>query len=293
MALQKVYQKYVPEAIRKSIYAVRAKIMLHAAFPRWDPLAFSDPNVRYMGARLASLKGRYAGKRCFLMGNGPSLTQMDLSLFQNELVWGSNRCDLLFDRIAWRPAFYVAVDKRVVPDISADIERMTGELKQTLFFLPVLFRWHAVVTSAENLYWFAEKNLDEKHAPQGYFSTDLSRLVRGTFTVTVSALQLAVYLGFNPIYLIGCDTNYKVIDTVQFEKGDPNLLISSRDDDPNHFVPNYFGAGRKWHDPKVEHMLLHYEQSRRVCDSLGVQVLNATVGGKLEVFPRVDYRSLF
>ena len=40
-------------------------------------------------------------------------------------------------------------------------------------------------------------------------------------------------------------------------------------------------------------MLLHYEQSRRVCDSLGVQVLNATVGGKLEVFPRVDYRSLF
>jgi hypothetical protein len=40
-------------------------------------------------------------------------------------------------------------------------------------------------------------------------------------------------------------------------------------------------------------MLFGYEMVRRVCDALGVQVYNATVGGKLEVFPRVDYDRLF
>jgi hypothetical protein len=40
-------------------------------------------------------------------------------------------------------------------------------------------------------------------------------------------------------------------------------------------------------------MIMHYEKAKEVCDALGIKVFNATVGGKLEVFPRVNYKDLF
>jgi hypothetical protein len=124
------------------------------------------------------------------------------------------------------------------------------------------------------------------------FSTNPSDFVYVVNTVTVAMLQLAVYLGFNPIYLIGCDTSYSVTNMVQYENGDSDLLIST-DADPNHFDSSYFGKGKKWHEPHVERMIFHYEQAKRVCYEKGVKIFNATIGGNLEVFPRVNYSELF
>jgi len=64
-------------------------------------------------------------------------------------------------------------------------------------------------------------------------------------------LQLAVYLGFNPIYLIGCDTTYSIPSTVQKVDKVGDKLISTHDDDPNHFSSKYFGKGSKWHNPTL------------------------------------------
>lgn len=252
-----------------------------------------DPNIRRMTQRLASLRGQYANQRCFIMGNGPSLNQMDLSLFANEYLWGTNKCYLLFDRISWRPAFYTAIDTRVVPDIAEDIVKLEKELPATTFFFPVLFRMKGIIPSHSNVFWYYEKKLDETQLPNGMFSQIATNFVYGARTVTIAALQLAVYLGFNPIYLIGCDTSYSISSSVQKDEKDHNQLISTADDDTSHFDPRYFGQGSKWHVPHVERMIFHYQQSKIFCDSIGVKVFNATVGGKLEVFPRVNYRELF
>jgi len=58
-------------------------------------------------------------------------------------------------------------------------------------------------------------------------------------------------------------------------------------------APNYFGKNVKWHDPGVERMIENYQSAKIVCDRLGIEVINATVGGNLEVFPRVNYLDLF
>ncbi|WKZ52789.1 MAG: hypothetical protein QY329_08615 [Anaerolineales bacterium] len=79
---------------------------------------------------------------------------------------------------------------------------------------------------------------------------------------------------------------------MQYENEDANKLIST-EHDLNHFDPRYFGAGKKWHEPHVERMIFHYEQAKKVCDEINVQVFNATIGGNLEVFPRVNYQELF
>jgi hypothetical protein len=256
---------------------------------------FVDDKVRKRNVSqgLRSLKGRYSEERCFIMGSGPSLNRMDLELLREEYVWAVNKCYLLFDRINWRPSFYVAVDTRVVPDIAREINHLIRNLSETTFFFPLQFREQWVLRSGTNVYWYREVPLDETNLPDGVFTRDASEWVSSSRTVAIAALQLAVYLGFNPIYLIGCDTSYAVSSSVRTEGNDPDRFISTKDNDPDHFDPRYFGQGSKWHKPHVGRMLFHYEQARRVCHSLGVNVYNATVGGKLEVFPRVDYIELF
>ncbi|MBI9044556.1 MAG: DUF115 domain-containing protein [Anaerolineaceae bacterium] len=237
-------------------------------------------------------KNKFSEDRCIIMGNGPSLNKMDLSLFQDEYVWGSNRCYLLYPRINWRPKFYVAVDTRVTPDIKDDLNKLINTDLDTSFFFPSKFRESKILHSNKNVYWYKEVPQSREDLPYSYFSMNPAKFLYSVNTVTAAALQLAVYMGFNPIYLIGCDTSYAVKKSVKFENGNKDLLISS-DDDNNHFDPSYFGEGKKWHAPKVENMIHNYEQVKAVCDEIGVEVFNATVGGNLEVFPRVNYLDLF
>ena len=61
-----------------------------------------EQNVRQSSTRLKKIQDYYRGKRCFIMGNGPSLNQMDLDLFKDDFVWASNKCYLLFNRICWK-----------------------------------------------------------------------------------------------------------------------------------------------------------------------------------------------
>jgi hypothetical protein len=283
-----MYTELVPRTPRRIFYLMRRERSAKP-FAAYLQAHLQDRNVRDMAQRMQSLQGKYHGQRCFIMGSGPSLNKMDLELFRKEYVWGLNKCYLLFDRISWRPAFYVAVDTRVVPDSAAEIDQLIRTLSETACFFPIQYREEQVLQSAPNVYWYRQLGWADTAPPERTFTTDASEWVAGVRTVTIAAMQLAAYLGFNPIYLIGCDTSYSVPPSVRFEEGDTDKLISTDDDDASHFDQRYFGKGSKWHQPHVERMIFNYEQAKRVCDSLGVRVYNATVGGKLEVFPRVNY----
>lgn len=249
-------------------------------------------NRRYL-SRLKAIRGRYAGERCVIMGNGPSLNKMDLELFRGESVWCTNRAYLLFDRISWRPKFYTGVDKRVIPDIASELNGLSSQLPDTQFFWPFEFCADGVLSDHPRAYWFNERAVDEAMYPELVFSAACHRYVVCPRTVTISAIQLASYLGFNPIYLIGCDTSYKIPSGTREENGDRRHLISTSDNDPNHFDPAYFGADSKWHAPHPERMIRHYEGVQRYCVDNGLTVINSTVGGMLEAFPREDYREVF
>jgi hypothetical protein len=284
-----LYRSFISPKIRLHIYRTRHRAL---KFFSHYFIHLTDPSMMFMRSRLENIHGVYAGKRCFIMGNGPSLNKMDLEFFKDEIVWGSNRCYLLFDQISWRPNFYTAVDTRVVPDNAEEINGLSNELNDTVFFFPSDYRYSKILKSNKNVYWFKQIILNDNNLPFTMFSTNVDDFIYSVRTVTITALQLAVFLGFNPIYLIGCDTSYQVPKSVKFENGNSDLLISTKND-PNHFSPEYFGEGKKWHDPHVDRMIFHYKQAKKVCDEIGVKVYNATVGGNLEVFPRVDYRTLF
>ena len=280
-----VYRLIVPKTVRESINRFRYNARGRTRAPI---VALTDPLYRQRGARLQSLRDIYRGRRCFIMGNGPSLNEMNLRAFEGEYVWASNRAYLLFDRIPWRPAFWVAVDRRVVPDIAAELMAVQESLPRTLFFYPDAFRLTGTLRSLPNTYWFRERH-DPDRVPRGVFSLDVPDYVASVKTVTITAIQLAVHLGFNPIYLFGCDTTYRLPTSTKLENSNAEHLISTTDDDPNHFDRTYFGAGRRWHNPHPDRMITHYQHVDEIAKSEGIEIVNLTLGGALDVFPRGDY----
>ena len=89
--------------------------------------------------------------------------------------------------------------------------------------------------------------------------------------------------------MIGIDFSYTVPNSTEII-GDTYI---SNEDDPNHFHPEYFGRGKKWHNPKLDKVLMNYQYAKTTLDAAGVKIFNATKGGKLEVFSRVDYEDVF
>jgi hypothetical protein len=167
---------------------------------------------------------------------------------------------------------------------------MCRNLPNTLFFVPLYFVETGLLPVRKNMVLFRDAEPEPEAGLEGNFSSDAATCVYKTKTVAIAALQLAAYLGFNPIYLIGCDTNYTVPETVEREG---EVLKSTKDDDQNHFAPNYFGKEALWRNPRPEAMLENYALAAKAAEKLGVKVFNATVGGKLEAFPRVEFGSLF
>ena len=62
---------------------------------------------------------------------------------------------------------------------------------------------------------------------------------------------------------------------------------------PTTFIPGYFGKGFRWQLPDFETSEIGYRLARQAYEGAGRQVLDATIGGKLTIFPKVEYESLF
>jgi hypothetical protein len=93
-------------------------------------------------------------------------------------------------------------------------------------------------------------------------------------------------MGFEQVILVGVDHNSNV-------PGKANATVVSQGDDPNHFHPGYFGKGFRWQLPDFETSEIGYRLARQAYEADGRQILDATIGGKLTIFPKTDYSSLF
>lgn len=252
-------------------------------------------------------RNEHVGKRAFVLGNGPSLSKTPLEYLGDEISFSSNGIDLIFNRTNWRPTVYSCIDSVVMIDRLEEIRSMISELPNTHFFFPKdLFEDSVPQKSIDvkrlfrpssNTTFFNSVPYQLTDNAFTAFSPDLEDYLVHSTTVSITLIQLAALMGCNPIYLIGCDTDY-TIPTNAIELNPEadridKLLTLDADNDPNHFDPAYFGKGKKWHTPNPHLMIQQYEKVKEACDHRGFQIYNATNGGKLEVFPRVDYTSLF
>ncbi len=226
-------------------------------------------------SQLASLKDRYRGKRCFILGNGPSLRQTDLARLKGEFTFGSNRVYLLFPELGFSTTFLVAINWLVLEQCFEEILAQPATK-----FLPWNFRHKLDNASPANTVFIQSEGAGMT------FTRDARKpLWQGT-TVTYVAMQLAYHMGFQKAILIGVDHSFTT-------QGTPHETVISQGDDPNHFSTEYFGKGFRWQLPDLEVSEIAYRLARKNFEADGREIVDATIGGKLTVFPKVDYSSLF
>ena len=232
---------------------------------------------------LESLRGFYAGKRAFILGNGPSLKSLDLSKLRDEVTFGTNGLFYLFDEMGFKPTFYVVEDKLFAEDRAREVNGIRGTTKIFGHYLRYCFE------DSEDVLW-ADVKFDFREYPGfPHFSRDCAEHLWVGGTVSYLCMQLAYHMGFQDVYLIGFDHSYSIPKDAIVEGNE----ITSTSNDPNHFHPDYFGVGKRWHLPRTERMEVAYQRARQAFEADGRGIFNASRGGRLEVFPRVSYDSLF
>ena len=235
--------------------------------------AYLDPVRRDTIGKLEALHNSKKGERCFIIGNGPSLKQTDLTRLRNENTFGLNRIYLAFPEMGFETTYYLCVNDLVVEQTHDDIQA----LKMPRFVSMRAQQW---LQPEDNLFFLYSTYTGPT------FAADIRKRMWEGATVTYMALQTAFFIGFSQVILIGVDHSFAT-------KGKPNETVVSQGDDPNHFNAGYFGKGFRWQLPDLDTSERAYTMAREAYKAAGREVLDATVGGKLQVFPKVDYNSLF
>ncbi|MDO9087431.1 MAG: DUF115 domain-containing protein [Anaerolineaceae bacterium] len=264
--LKKILPQPAQVVIRDSLDAIkRIKDIPDAYFHPWRSQSRKD---------LHKFHDIHKGKRCFILGNGPSLKHTDLSKLKNEFTFGMNRIYLAFEDMGYETSYYVSVNDLVIEQCAQEIMNLK---------IPRFVSWRAgkrLLTQQENLFFLYTTYTEPK------FAKDIRKRLWESATVTYVALQISFFMGFDEVILIGVDHNFET-------KGKANTTIVSQGDDPNHFHPGYFGKGFRWQLPDLEMSEVGYKMAKDVFEKDNRKVLDATIGGKLTIFDKVDFDSLF
>ena len=233
--------------------------------------------------RIFSLRNKYIGQRCFIIGSGPSIKKMDLSPLKNEITFGFNAFFLLAESLGFLPTYYLVEDNLPAEDNA----EMINALKGTTKIFPQDLNY-CLKKDPHTIYvHFDRYSSDPKKAEFPGFSDNALRCVYWGGTVAYMALELAYYMGIREVYLIGIDLDYKVPANLK------GSIIMSKESDVSHFHPDYFGPGKRWHHPRVERMQQAFEKADGFYRANDGIIHNATVGGNLKGLERKNYKDLF
>ncbi len=218
--------------------------------------------------RLRKFKDIHAGESCFIIGNGPSLRQMDLSLLKDHCTFGLNKIYLLFDKVDINLSYHVAVNRLVIEQSIKQFET----IKCPSFL------------SYTTAYDLVDKNDHTFFIYTGgpyTFQKDITSKICEGHTVTYVAMQIAYFMGFSRVFLIGVDHNF-------ITQGKANQYQFMEGNDPNHFDSRYF-KNNHWQLPNIEASELSYQLARYFFNKDKRYIYDATIEGKLNIFPKVSF----
>ena len=226
-------------------------------------------------------------KRCFIIGNGPSILQQDLTKLKNEIVFVNNSFVRHDQYREINPTYYcVTADLINRNEFYAEwYPLMLKKTKKTPKFFSLRARpfigKHKLFANHQLYY------LNCRDTPiwqTRAMSLDITREVHYGSTLIIDfCLPLAFYMGFSEIYLVGCDCDFKLDEAEDLSKG--------------YFYPVSMAPNQRmveehdlsWYDKVTK----SYAVAKETFEQHGRTIYNAGVGGKLEIFERVNYNDLF
>lgn len=231
--------------------------------------------IRKKGRRIRKLHNIAKGKRIFVIGNGPSLSLADLEMIRDEDSFASNYIFKCFEDTSWRPKYYALLDYKYLQKMHWKADDSLNNV-ECIFINGVFLKERTKLMKNEYPFYS-----DESYAYNSEvgFSDNVARQVYDGMTVTYSMIQLAVYMGYSEIYLIGVDHNYTSNEREQGKN--------------ENYMAELKMENRMWANaPQMDKATKAYEKARDVCEKKGIVIKNLTRGGKLEVFVREELENV-
>lgn len=203
------------------------------------------------------LADKHRHETALIIGNGPSLRDVPLDFLNKYPSFGTNR---IYLKEGFTPTYYCSVNPLVISQFAEDIANIEAPK-----FLPAP-------------YCFDDSCLPLNSSPMVLFSQDASAWIYEGHTVTFVCMQIAYYMGFDTVLLVGVDHNFKY-------DGNPNEQRLMEGADPNHFHPDYF-KGKQWNNPDLQRSEHAYKLARAMYEAHGKRIINLTPGTKEQVFEK-------
>ncbi len=237
------------------------------------------------------LKNKHKGQRCFVVGNGPSLKAQDLDLLKDEICFGANRIYEIYKDTAWRATYYCVQDNDMAVEMASNASRaidnsactfiraltykrvkeLYKRCKEKMAFVPIYTQLFPILAEVKDI----------------KFSDNAKRYIFDGSTVTYMSMQLAAYMGFSEIYLLGVDASFpRVLDV-------NNNVVSEDLSQQMHFYEKNGEQNGQIHSGTLEVQLAAYQAAKEFgCKHGTFKIFNATRGGKLEIFERVHLEDI-
>ncbi|CAN7650851.1 DUF115 domain-containing protein [Pararhizobium sp. LjRoot255] len=215
-----------------------------------------------------AFKDIHRGQRCIIICNGPSINKTNMDLVKSEYSFCMNRSYLMFESWGFTPSFFVGSAMHVLRQFKTDILA----LPMPKF---VDFKFRKLYPVEKDCYY-----LRLPPASDNVFVGDITLPMRVGGTVTYSALQLAYYMGFETVIIIGMDHRFS-------QQGVPSTSeVRKQEIDKDHMHPNYFPKGVKWELPDLVRSEMAYAQARAAYEKAGRRIIDATVDGACTIFEK-------
>ena len=267
--------------IRRKYRYAKAKKHFSAMKKKYEKSGFSNEIQKFHNI--------HKGERCFVIGNGPSLTPEDLNKVSKNCSFAANRIYLMYERTDWRPTYYMCQDRQLIRSLTD----YYLNCEETVFLgYQALYEYGI---DAENAIYYLADNRDANRIVKELgFSDSVDKYLIDGGSVTYSAIQMAVYMGFKEIYLLGVDHSFS-------HTLDKNRRIVKHEEvKEDYFDKRYKDAfkqfeekGKVYAAPDKKMMDLAFAAAKKYCDSHQIIIKNATRGGKLEIFERVNFDELW
>ena len=218
----------------------------------------------------------HKGQTALIMGNGPSLDTVPRTLLERFISFGANSITLAYTHSDECPKnlkgfvanYLVAINPLVIEQNKVDILNYPA----LAFFLRA-----GSGLSGDRIYPLIS-------TPPQFSYTPEQGIYEG-FTVTYVSLQLAFFMGFSTVYLVGVDHNYSY-------QGEPNEENDKVEPDLNHFHPDYF-KGQKWNNPDLVNSTKAYAMAENAYRKAGREIINLPPNTALDVFEKGEYADVY
>ncbi len=245
-------------------------------------------------SNIRKLRNTHRNKRCFIIGNGPSLNRQDLSILKNEVTFVTNWFVLHPDYEKINPNYYCIIAHELFngwesPSFNDKLyglmnQKTKSSIKFFPFHLKPYFLRNDLFSEHEVRYLLYEPLVSHQMWLKGKANLNLVYPLDSAQNVVAGCcLPLAYYMGFKEVYLIGCDCDYQIRNETDQRKYFYQCT-------PNMPGPSYDFLSQSWHLDGP--LFQSYRILAKAFEQLDCKVYNATAGGKLEAFPRVDFNDV-